>query len=319
MPYSFSTRPKDPNVAVSTASTPTAKYSECIWRIRSGRVTTRCSLQPSRDSPPKSSGPRSCACTQVPKAPSRIRTRSGKVARKSDMRRSRLPARLLRSVPVSTGSTRYGRSMDRAKVRHAAGDAARSLHRRLGDVVTPGYEKVPVAATFPVEPPVPDLGVPVADLVRMMRSVRLDNAGPGELEGYIDDSLGRFLHTTALAKGLEGDCLELGANPYFQTLCLQQCTGLRLTLANYFGEEYGDTLTQDLHYWDPTTRTEVTTPMTSVLFNTEEAAFPWPDASFDVVLFCEIIEHLLRDPVAVLREIRRVLRPGGTLIMTTPN
>lgn len=209
--------------------------------------------------------------------------------------------------------------MDRAKVRDAALDAARTLHRRLGDVVTPEYEAVPVAATFPVEPPLPDLGVPVADLVRMMRSVRLDNAAPGELEGYIDDSLGRFLHTIALATGLEGECLELGANPYFQTLCLQKCTGLRLTLANYFGEEYGDTLTQDLHYWDPTTRSEVTTPMTSVLFNTEEAAFPWPDASFDVVLFCEIIEHLLRDPVAVLREIRRVLRPGGTLIMTTPN
>ncbi|MEP6623293.1 MAG: methyltransferase domain-containing protein [Acidimicrobiia bacterium] len=209
--------------------------------------------------------------------------------------------------------------MDRAKVRHAAGDAARTLHRRLGDVVIPGYETVPVAATFPVEPSVSDLGVPVEDLVRMMRSVRLDNAGPGELEGYVDDSLGRFLHTTALALGLEGDCLELGANPYFQTLCLQQCTGLRLTLANYFGEDYGDTLTQDLHYWDPATRSDVTTPMTSSLFNTEEAPFPWPDASFDVVLFCEIIEHLLRDPVAVMREIRRVLRPGGTLIMTTPN
>lgn len=209
--------------------------------------------------------------------------------------------------------------MERAPLRHTVGHAARGLHRRLGDVVTPPYETVPVAATFPVDPAVPDLGVPVPDLVTMMRSVRLDNAGPGELEGYIADSLGRFLRTTALAMGLDGDCLELGANPYFQTLCLQQCTPLRLTLANYFGEQYGDTLTQDLHYWDPSTRSEVTTPMTSSLFNTEEAAFPWPDASFDVVLFCEIVEHLLADPVAVMHEIRRVLRPGGTLIMTTPN
>ena len=47
MPYSASTRPNAPKVAVSTASTPTSKYSACIRRMRSGRVSTRCSLQPS--------------------------------------------------------------------------------------------------------------------------------------------------------------------------------------------------------------------------------------------------------------------------------
>ena len=204
-------------------------------------------------------------------------------------------------------------------LRSTAGRVARAAHMRLTEIVTPHYEAVPAASTFPLEPALRDLGVPTSDLVKMMHSVRLDNAGPGELEGYILDSLGRFLHTTALAMGLEGDCLELGANPYFQTLCLQQCTKLRLSLANYFGPDYGATLTQDLHYWDPKQSADVTQPMTSALFNTEEDPFPYPDDSFDVVLFCEILEHLLRDPVAVLHEVRRVLRPGGTLIMTTPN
>ncbi len=37
-----------------------------------------------------------------------------------------------------------------------------------------------------------------------------------------------------------------------------------------------------------------------------------PDASFDVVHAHQVLQHL-RDPVAALRELRRVLRPGGTL------
>jgi len=54
-------------------------------------------------------------------------------------------------------------------------------------------------------------------------------------------------------------------------------------------------------------------------FNVEADAFPYTDESFDVVLFCEIIEHLLADPVRALVEVRRVLKPGGTLVLTTPN
>ena len=77
MPYSLSTSGNAPNVAVSTrVDARRAKNSSCICATRSGRVSTRCSLQPSSAAPPKSSGPRSWPCIQVPNAPSKTRTRS---------------------------------------------------------------------------------------------------------------------------------------------------------------------------------------------------------------------------------------------------
>lgn len=41
-------------------------------------------------------------------------------------------------------------------------------------------------------------------------------------------------------------------------------------------------------------------------------------STFDTVISCETIEHL-PEPVSALREIQRVLRPGGRLFLTTPN
>jgi SAM-dependent methyltransferase len=48
-----------------------------------------------------------------------------------------------------------------------------------------------------------------------------------------------------------------------------------------------------------------------------DAPLPLGDAGFDLVLCAETIEHV-RDVQLLLSEIRRVLRPGGTLALTTP-
>ena len=44
---------------------------------------------------------------------------------------------------------------------------------------------------------------------------------------------------------------------------------------------------------------------------------PYADASFDRVLLTEVLEHLTDDAVG-LRELYRVLKPGGVLTVTVP-
>jgi ubiquinone/menaquinone biosynthesis C-methylase UbiE len=48
-----------------------------------------------------------------------------------------------------------------------------------------------------------------------------------------------------------------------------------------------------------------------------DAPLPLPDNAFDLVLCAETLEHV-RDVQLALSEVRRVLRPGGRLAVTTP-
>lgn len=43
------------------------------------------------------------------------------------------------------------------------------------------------------------------------------------------------------------------------------------------------------------------------------------DSTFDLVTCFEMLEHLRSDPIFMILEIHRVLRPGGLLLLTTPN
>jgi SAM-dependent methyltransferase len=55
------------------------------------------------------------------------------------------------------------------------------------------------------------------------------------------------------------------------------------------------------------------------LFDAEKDRFPYDDGYFSTVLCCELIEHLPSDPMHMMGEINRILKPGGALVLTTPN
>src|SRR5438552_8101225 len=85
MLYSASTHGSDPKLSVSTTSTPTSKNERCRSSMTSGLVSTRTSLQPSIDMPPKSSAVSSRSWRLVPVAPSKTTTRSRTASRYEDM------------------------------------------------------------------------------------------------------------------------------------------------------------------------------------------------------------------------------------------
>jgi glycosyltransferase involved in cell wall biosynthesis/SAM-dependent methyltransferase len=54
-------------------------------------------------------------------------------------------------------------------------------------------------------------------------------------------------------------------------------------------------------------------------FDAEKDHYPYPDEHFSTVLCCELIEHLSYDPMRLMCEVNRILKPGGHLVITTPN
>ena len=63
---------------------------------------------------------------------------------------------------------------------------------------------------------------------------------------------------------------------------------------------------------------ELTTPnLHTASVQGDALALPFPDGAFDRVICSEVLEHIPND-VGAMRELARVLRPGGTMAITVP-
>jgi SAM-dependent methyltransferase len=143
------------------------------------------------------------------------------------------------------------------------------------------------------------------------------------LRGWaVSDAAARYLdtHRTRLVKtleitppgGPEDRILEMGA--YLQiTPALRSRLGYGEVRGCYYGpagridhrtvtSAGGETFSCDIDHFDA-----------------EKDPFPYPEEHFSTVLCCELIEHLFEDPMHLMGEINRILKPGGHLVLTTPN
>jgi SAM-dependent methyltransferase len=133
---------------------------------------------------------------------------------------------------------------------------------------------------------------------------------------YVEHHLDRSMAAISLVpeRRDRGRMLELGSGIYLMTFLVEQLRNYDLDLVQYWGRPsgaYGTTMIDD--------RTGASRVMPFREFNGEREPFPYPDATFDVILNCDTIEHMLCDPVHMLAECHRVLKPGGVMVVTTPN
>ncbi len=166
----------------------------------------------------------------------------------------------------------------------------------------------------------PHLGLPEGEtedsIYRYLEPFCVDDGDRAEMREYLREHLVRFLYTYSIMPRGEGKLLEIGANPYYMSLIIKKYSNYEHYGSNYFiGEnEESYRIQKAVH---ATTGEEIECKFKH--FNVENCTFPFEDNFFDVVMFCEVIEHLAGDPVKALKEIKRVLKPEGILVLTTPN
>lgn len=146
---------------------------------------------------------------------------------------------------------------------------------------------------------------------------------PGYILGWVRDAGGKQYarqHLTRLEKTLslvppgtpDDRILEMGA--YLQiTPALRTRLGYGDVRGCYFGK-LGES-----HRKSVTSEAGETFECVVDLFDAEKDRYPYPDAHFATVVCGELIEHLFADPVHLMSEVNRILRPGGHFVVTTPN
>lgn len=146
--------------------------------------------------------------------------------------------------------------------------------------------------------------------------MRVDNDGfPGDIAALWDAEHIRYRETSRRIPPARGDrnaLLDLGSSrpwlPFLQVLL-----GYRRLVLNTAYPDSG--IVKDRLRVKDTTPADVTVSV----FDVERDRYPHEDTSFDVVLCLQVLEHLAVDPMAMMSEVNRVLKPGGTFVLSTPN
>ena len=102
----------------------------------------------------------------------------------------------------------------------------------------------------------------------------------------------------------KGKILDIGASPYHMTYCLKKLG------FDVWGIDLNPNILKEF---------QIKHRLKIKRCNIEKEKTSFKDEVFDLVVFTEILEHLGNDPLGVLKEIRRILKPKGLIFLSTPN
>lgn len=120
-----------------------------------------------------------------------------------------------------------------------------------------------------------------------------------------EDARNTWLAQTLLALPAGLRLLDAGAGELRNKPLCEHLRYVSQDVCQYEGR--GDAKGLQTGTWD-TSRVDLVCDITQI---------PEPDASFDAILCSEVFEHLT-DPLEALDEFKRLLKPGGKLILTAP-
>ena len=154
---------------------------------------------------------------------------------------------------------------------------------------------------------------PSADMIRVVqdsiKGVRPDvpDLVPWH-ESYISNHINRIAFDLQIIRNLvplDSRVLEVGCIPLMLTSSLSKLGYTEVTGVDIAPERYGSSLRNlRLHV---------------IKCDIENGTWPFDSASFDAVICFEVFEHLRINLKVTAGELARVLKPGGTLLLSSPN
>jgi len=205
------------------------------------------------------------------------------------------------------------RAPSRASITHGAAELKGAALAASEDIEVEAL-KAMIAPDLPEDPPFSS----VAELLTSYDFGTYRTTEPPDIDTlapYFDTHWRRYLATLKLAlEGRTDRVLDVGVFPpfLFQALLMAARPGSRIDGVWEGPEPFAQTVTalrEDLADFS----------MALKPANVECDPLPFPDSTFDLVTGMEILEHFAIDPLFFAAEAARVLRPGGRIILTTPN
>ena len=169
-------------------------------------------------------------------------------------------------------------------------------HCGPGNIHTADVNAVAPAGTTVRDNPPAKVGPPPATPLAAAGVLPLD-----EIHDFNQRSRDRWVQAKAATVPVGARVLDMGAGTCLYRPLFAHC----------------DYKTHDFKQYEGNEKHGGTSAYCKIDYVSEILAIPAPDQSFDVILCTEVLEHV-PEPIKVLKEISRLLRPGGRAFITAP-